>query len=93
MTTVLTSHTHPLQIAEVKTHSSYGRIGITFCTGKHDRLAIASIWERNLHVDLDTIKVREDHTVKSGKTIPLLPCWSLPKCLSLNAQIWRISNA
>lgn len=63
MTTVLTSHTHPLQIAEVKTHSSYGRIGITFCTGKHDRLAIASILERNLDVDLDTIKVWEAHTV------------------------------
>lgn len=63
MTTVLTSHTHPLQIAEVKTYSSYGRIGITFCTGKHDRLAIASIWERNLHVDLDTIKVWEAHAV------------------------------
>lgn len=63
MTTVLTSHTHPLQIAEVKTHSSYGRIGITFCTGKHDRIAIASIWERNLDVDLDTIKLWEAHTV------------------------------
>ncbi|CAH0528987.1 hypothetical protein CTH30272_02386 [Allocatenococcus thiocycli] len=63
MTTVLTSHTHPLQIAEVKTHSSYGRIGITFGTGKHDRIAIASIWERNLDVDLDTIKLWEAHTV------------------------------
>lgn len=63
MTTVLTSHTHPLQIAKVKTHSSYGRIGITFCTGKHNRIAIASIWERNLHVDLDTIKLWEAHTV------------------------------
>ncbi|AEX21854.1 hypothetical protein [Vibrio sp. EJY3] len=63
MTTVLTSHTHPLQIAEVKTHSSYGRIGITFSTGKHDRIAIASIWERNLDVDLDTIKLWEAHTV------------------------------
>ncbi|WP_254063517.1 protein phosphatase [Vibrio sp. dhg] len=63
MTTVLTSHTHPLQIAEVKTHSSYGRIGITFCRGKHDRIAIASIWERNLDVDLDTIKLWEAHTV------------------------------
>ncbi|MFZ6040144.1 protein phosphatase [Vibrio natriegens] len=63
MTTVLTSHTHTLQIAQLKAHSSYGRIGITFCTGKHYRLAIASIWERNLHVDLDTIKAWESHTV------------------------------
>ncbi|MGP8304903.1 cyclin-dependent kinase inhibitor 3 family protein [Vibrio sp. YIC-376] len=63
MTIVRTSHTHPLQIAEVKAHSKYGRIGITFCPGKHDRLAITGIWERNLDVDLDTIKAWGAHTV------------------------------
>lgn len=39
MSGVRTSHTHPLQIAEVRVSASHGRIGITFCLGKHDRFA------------------------------------------------------
>ncbi|MGR8935289.1 MAG: cyclin-dependent kinase inhibitor 3 family protein [Gammaproteobacteria bacterium] len=50
-----TSHTHPLQIAEVRASPSHGRIGITFCPGKHDRFAHTGAWERNLGIDLDSI--------------------------------------
>ncbi|WP_426992815.1 cyclin-dependent kinase inhibitor 3 family protein [Methylomonas sp. CM2] len=50
-----TSHTHPLQIAEVRASPSHGRIGITFCPGKHDRFAHTGVWERDLGVDLDAI--------------------------------------
>lgn len=50
-----TSHTHPLQIAEVRARASYGRIGITFCPGKHDRFAHTGAWERDLGIDLDAI--------------------------------------
>ncbi|MGY6277858.1 cyclin-dependent kinase inhibitor 3 family protein [Methylomonas sp. MgM2] len=50
-----TSHTHPLQIAEVRARPSYGRIGITFCPGKHDHVALTGAWARDLGIDLDTI--------------------------------------
>ena len=50
-----TSHTHPLQIAEVRATPSHGRIGITFCPGKHDQFAHTGAWERDLGIDLDAI--------------------------------------
>lgn len=50
-----TSYTHPLQIAEVRASPSHGRIGITFCPGKHDRFAHTGAWERDLGIDLDAI--------------------------------------
>jgi len=50
-----TSHTHPLQIAEVRASPSHGRIGITFCPGKHDLFAYTGAWERDLGIDLDAI--------------------------------------
>ena len=50
-----TSHTHPLQIAEVRASPAHGRIGITFCPGKHDHTAITGAWARDLGVDLDAI--------------------------------------
>lgn len=52
---VRTSHTHPLQIAEVRASPMHGRIGITFCPGKYDRFAHTGVWERDLGIDLDTI--------------------------------------
>jgi protein-tyrosine phosphatase len=55
MTPVRTSQTHPLEIAEVRANSSYGRIGITFCPGKHDRFAHTGAWARDLGIDLDVI--------------------------------------
>ncbi len=55
MAGVRTSQSHPLQIAEVRATPSHGRIGITFCPGKHDRFAATGAWERDLGVDLDAI--------------------------------------
>nr|WP_320190747.1 cyclin-dependent kinase inhibitor 3 family protein [uncultured Desulfobacter sp.] len=51
-----TSLSHPLQIAEVQAGIDCGKIGITFCPGKHDRFAVTGIWARNLDIDLDVIK-------------------------------------
>ena len=53
---IRTSKTHPLQIAEVRASDAHGRIGITFCPGKHDRMAHTGVWERDLAIDLDAIK-------------------------------------
>lgn len=50
-----TSHSHPLQIAEVRAGPEFGRIGITFCPGKHDQWAATGAWARDLGVDLDAI--------------------------------------
>jgi len=55
MAAARTSHSHPLQIAEVRADPSHGRIGITFCPGKHDRFAHTGAWERDLEIDLDAI--------------------------------------
>jgi hypothetical protein len=55
MATVRTSHTHPLQIAEVRASPAHGRIGITFCPGKHDPFAHTGAWDRDLGIDLDVI--------------------------------------
>lgn len=51
-----TSESHPLQIAEVRTGLIEGRIGITFCPGKHDRMAASGAWARDLTTDLTAIK-------------------------------------
>ena len=53
---VRTSRTHPLHIAEVRPSPAHGRIGITFCPGKHDRMSHTGIWERDLAIDLDAVK-------------------------------------
>jgi protein-tyrosine phosphatase len=55
MTAPRTSQSHPLQIAEVRASASHGRIGITFCPGKHDRHAASGAWARDLALDLDAI--------------------------------------
>jgi hypothetical protein len=39
-----TSLTHPLQFAVVTAGSEFGRLGITFCPGKHDRHAMSGEW-------------------------------------------------
>jgi hypothetical protein len=50
-----TSQTHPLQIADVRASPSHGRIGITFCPGKHDNAASTGAWARDLKADLDVV--------------------------------------
>ena len=51
-----TSLTHPLQIAAVSAGPTFGRVGITFCPGKHDRQAMSGYWDRDLSLDLDAIR-------------------------------------
>ena len=50
-----TSLSHPLQIAEVSAPGG-GMVGITFCPGKHQRLAATGAWARDLQLDLEAIK-------------------------------------
>jgi ADP-ribosyl-[dinitrogen reductase] hydrolase len=50
-----TSLTHPLQIAEIPVGPQMGKIGITFCPGKHQESASTGAWQRDLGMDLDAI--------------------------------------
>ena len=69
-----TSHSHPLQIAEVQASPGHGLIGITFCPGKKQPGAHTGAWDRDLGTDLDLIvdwgavavvTLVEDHELKS----------------------------
>ena len=51
-----TSISHPLQIAVVTAGPEFGRVGITFCPGKYDPHAMSGVWDRDLALDLDTIR-------------------------------------
>lgn len=51
-----TSLTHPLDIAALRAGPAFGRIGVTFCPGKHDRAAATGAWARDLALDLDAIR-------------------------------------
>lgn len=79
MTTVRTSHTHPLQIAEVQASPSHGRIGITFCPGKQDRFAYTGAWERDLGIDLDAIAAWGAKLVLTLVELPELKALSVPQ--------------
>jgi ADP-ribosyl-[dinitrogen reductase] hydrolase len=71
-----TSHSHPLQIAEVQSAPGRGLIGITFCPGKQQPGALTGAWDRDLATDLDLIRdwgavavvtLVEGHELKSLK--------------------------
>src|SRR6266853_622989 len=51
-----TSLTHPLHIAVISAGSEFGRVGITFCPGKYDLHAMSGEWDRDLALDLDTVR-------------------------------------
>lgn len=51
-----TSLTHPLKIAALPAGPTFGRVGITFCPGKHDPHAMSGYWDRDLSLDLDVIR-------------------------------------
>jgi protein-tyrosine phosphatase len=51
-----TSLTYPLQIATISAGSEFGRVGITFCPEKYDRHAMSGEWNRDLALDLNTIR-------------------------------------
>lgn len=48
-----TSHSHPLQIAEVQPAPGLGKIGLTLCPGKTQSWGLSGSWARDLALDLD----------------------------------------
>ncbi len=55
MSTVRTSASHPLEIADL-TLPEGGTIGITFCPGKQQIHAMTGAWARDLQADLERIR-------------------------------------
>ena len=53
--TARTSHTHPLLIPSVTPGKGLGRVGISFCPGKWQAVAMTGAWARDLEVDLDAV--------------------------------------
>lgn len=58
-----TSTTHPLRIAEVRAHGGYGAIGISLCPGKKQLSAFSGAWDRDLTMDIGTIRDWGAHAV------------------------------
>lgn len=52
---IRTSQSHPLEIAQLPAGPAPGRIGITFCPGKQDPVALSGAWARDLGMDLAVI--------------------------------------
>ena len=52
---IRTSLSHPLEIAAVETLPGLGRIGVTFCPGKHQASAVTGAWARDLQADVKAI--------------------------------------
>jgi ADP-ribosyl-[dinitrogen reductase] hydrolase len=50
-----TSHSHPLQIAELAAGPGMGKLGLTFCPGKHQAAAATGSWARDLGLDVAAI--------------------------------------
>lgn len=62
---VKTSITHPLRIDSVSIPNVSGRIGLTFCPGKHTEGLYGGTWERDLTLDIESIKAWGGHTLVS----------------------------
>ena len=54
--TIRTSISHPLRIATLPVGNRGGAIGVTFAPGKRQAKAMTGRWERDIDLDLDTIR-------------------------------------
>lgn len=53
---IRTSETHPLRIDWVQPAGQWGKVGMSFCPGKHQQAARTGVWQRDLHADVRAIK-------------------------------------
>lgn len=53
---IRTSETHPLRIDWVQPAGLWGKVGMSFCPGKHQQAARTGIWQRDMHADIRAIK-------------------------------------
>lgn len=89
---IRTSQTHPLQIAEVQFADHYGKIGITFCPGKHDLLAATGAWQRNLATDINAISTwgaKLVLTLIEHQEMQMLKVQNLEHEVQSQGMLWR----
>lgn len=99
-----TSLSHPLQIAELAApvvgsadaapdaRPLPGRLGITFCPGKHDRAAATGAWARDLALDLDAISAwgaRLVLTLVEPAELTALQVPHLGQAVQARGMLWR----
>jgi ADP-ribosyl-[dinitrogen reductase] hydrolase len=86
-----TSLTHPLEIPSISAGPALGRVGITFCPGKHDQHAMSGYWDRDLSIDLDAIRdwgASAVVTLLEPKEIPLLRVAHLGEEVRRRGMAW-----
>lgn len=87
-----TSETHPLRICALAVGSNGGKLGITFCPGKKDQLALTGGWDRDLTLDLDVISAwKTDAVVTLIETheFALLQVQDLGSAVQARAIAWH----
>jgi ADP-ribosyl-[dinitrogen reductase] hydrolase len=86
-----TSLSDPLKIADVCAGPRFGRIGITFCPGKTDPLAMTGGWNRDLALDLDAVRdwgATAVVTLVEPKELDLLKVPSLGEEVERRHMVW-----
>lgn len=89
---VRTSTTHPLVIGTLETGSNRGRIGVTFCPGKHQQFSMTGIWQRDLDLDLNAIvRWGATHllTLVERRELSDLGVAHLPEAASMRGLQWH----
>ncbi len=87
-----TSKTHPLQIAVVTPGPDMGRIGVTFCPGKHQPTALTGGWARDLALDIKAISdwgAAAVLTLVEGHELTALRVEGLGQAVEDHHMAWR----
>lgn len=53
---LLTSLNRPLRIAQIPAGPGLGAVGVTLCPGKRQAVSVSGVWQRDLALDLDTVR-------------------------------------
>ncbi len=96
-----TSITHPLRIDSIKINSRTGKIGITLCPGKKQKMAMTGSWYRDLETDMAAINssgysslvtLMEEHELKYYG-VPITDMESITKSYGLDWFFLPIKDA
>lgn len=61
-----TMASHPLHIAELGFDGLPGRLGVTFCPGKHGDSVFGALWRRSLDANLDVVQAWAKRQLTEG---------------------------
>ncbi len=90
-TEIRTSDSHPLRIDYISVPHATGRIGLTFCPGKHCEGLYGGTWQRDLNKDLTVIETSGGKVLVSlmeGHEFPLLGLPEFAEALAKSSIEW-----